>query len=252
VHWDCESNYDYGEEVLLMKRKGETSTLAEFNLQAHANQSFYDISLVDGYNLPLAIQVIPTNGTAVPPANQTNPICAGSLQGFDSNKNFNPYNSSNSVFFGTNASTPLPFESKMSYADVSHWCPWNLQFTPMEEVGNTRLPFDPCRSLCSYDSKPEHCCTGKHNSAKTCSPNYYSKRAKAVCPDAYSYAYDDASSTFTVPTGTGFEIVFCPAGRSTVIKQTLAGTSGAGSSAGIVSTSLVALWVGVFVAVWFA
>lgn len=82
--------------------------------------------------------------------------------------------------------------------------------------------------------------------------NYYSKRAKAVCPDAYSFAYDDASSTFTVPTGTGFEVVFCPAGRSTIIKKTLAGTSGAGLSAGGLERSLVALWVGVIIAVWFS
>lgn len=200
----------------------------------------------------MAIQVIPTNGTAVPPANETNLICAGSLQGFDPDKNFNPYNNSQNIFYGTNSSAPLPFESKMTYADVSHWCPWDLQFAPMEEVGNTRLPFDPCLSLCSKTHKSEHCCTGKHNSAKTCKANYYSKRAKAVCPDAYSYAYDDASSTFTVPTGTGFEVVFCPAGRSTNIKRTLAGTSGAELSAGTLSRSLVAFCGGVLVAVWFA
>ncbi|QDS74096.1 hypothetical protein FKW77_009650 [Venturia effusa] len=227
---------------------GETATLAEFNLQAHANQSFYDISLVDGYNLPMAIQIIPTNGTSVPPSNETNLICAGSLQGFNPNKNFNPYNTTDSTYYGTTSSQPLSFESKMSHADVSHWCPWDLQFTPMEEVGNTRLPFDPCRSLCTKTGKSEHCCTGKHNSAKTCKPNYYSKRAKAVCPDAYSFAYDDASSTFTVPTGTGFEVVFCPEGRSTVIKRTLAGTSGAGS----LGRSLLTLWTGVVVAVWFS
>lgn len=35
-----------------------------------------------------------------------------------------------------------------------------------------------------------------------------------MCPDAYSYAYDDLLSTFTVPTGKGFEITFCPGGVS--------------------------------------
>jgi hypothetical protein len=41
-----------------------------------------------------------------------------------------------------------------------------------------------------------------------------------VCPDAYSYAYDDQTSTFITPQGGGFEVVFCPAGRSTNILAT--------------------------------
>jgi xanthine/CO dehydrogenase XdhC/CoxF family maturation factor len=45
----------------------------------------------------------------------------------------------------------------------------------------------------------------------------YSQQAKKVCPDAYSYAYDDQTSTFIIPQGGGFEVVFCPAGRSTNI-----------------------------------
>ncbi|TID12847.1 Osmotin thaumatin-like protein [Venturia nashicola] len=234
---------------LVCSATGETATLAEFNLEAHADQSFYDISLVDGYNLPMAIQIIPTNGTSVPPSNETNLICAGSLQGFDPNKNFNPYNTTKNPYYGTTSTHPLSFDTKMSQADISHWCPWDLQFHPVEEVGNTRPPFDPCLSLCTKTGKPEHCCTGKkHNSAKTCKANYYSKRAKAVCPDAYSFAYDDDSSTFTVPTGTGFEVVFCPVGRSTVIKKTLGGTSGARS----LETSLFAILAGVLIALWFS
>lgn len=38
-----------------------------------------------------------------------------------------------------------------------------------------------------------------------------------MCPDAYSYAFDDQSSTFIIPSGAGFEVVFCPRGRSTTI-----------------------------------
>jgi hypothetical protein len=41
-----------------------------------------------------------------------------------------------------------------------------------------------------------------------------------VCPDAYSYAYDDATSTFAVPSGGGWEVTFCPPGRSTNILKT--------------------------------
>lgn len=83
-------------------------------------------------------------------------------------------------------------------------------------------PFNPCLSACAKYGTAAFCCTGKHDSASRCGPNYYSKRAKLVCPDAYSYAYDDAKSIFTAPTGSSFEVVFCPNGRSTRILQSQA------------------------------
>lgn len=33
---------------------------------------------------------------------------------------------------------------------------------------------------------------------------------KAACPSAYSYNYDDATSTFTCPHGTNYNVIFCP------------------------------------------
>jgi hypothetical protein len=149
------------------------------------SQSYYDISLVDGYNLPLAIEVI-LDGTSPsqPLPNTTNPSCVGSIQGFAQTP-FNPYSSGRS-FLNTTSQTPLPFESDISASDISKWCR----------------------------------CTGKYGSAKKCHANYYAIEAKKVCPDAYSYAFDDASSTFTAPTGSGFEVIFCPGGRSTMIQKT--------------------------------
>lgn len=40
-----------------------------------------------------------------------------------------------------------------------------------------------------------------------------------MCPDAYSYAFDDQTSTFIIPTGGGWQVIFCPEGRSTNILQ---------------------------------
>lgn len=41
-----------------------------------------------------------------------------------------------------------------------------------------------------------------------------------MCPDAYSFAFDDQKSTFIVPSGGGWEIIMCPEGRSTdIIRQ---------------------------------
>ncbi|KLU93154.1 hypothetical protein MAPG_12092, partial [Magnaporthiopsis poae ATCC 64411] len=55
-----------------------------------------------------------------------------------------------------------------------------------------------------------------------CRGGLYAASAKRVCPDAYSFAYDDHASTFIIPSGGGggWEVVFCPAGRSTDILST--------------------------------
>ena len=42
-----------------------------------------------------------------------------------------------------------------------------------------------------------------------------------MCPDAYSYAFDDQKSTFIIPMGGGWEVVMCPKGRSTNILRQL-------------------------------
>uniref|UniRef100_J3LCH0 Thaumatin-like protein n=1 Tax=Oryza brachyantha TaxID=4533 RepID=J3LCH0_ORYBR len=46
-------------------------------------------------------------------------------------------------------------------------------------------------------------------------PSPYSRFFKDACPRAYSYAYDDATSTFTCAGGdTSYDIVFCPSTAS--------------------------------------
>lgn len=117
--------------------------------------------------------------------------------------------------------------------DVQKWCPWDLQLQPPQKPGDGVYPypddniqrpmFDPCISACSKWNKPSDCCTGSYDSPSSCKPSYYSQSAKKICPDAYSYAFDDQSSTFIVPsslTGAGWEVVFCPAGRSSTILTT--------------------------------
>jgi hypothetical protein len=48
----------------------------------------------------------------------------------------------------------------------------------------------------------------------------YSNQANKVCPDAYGFPFDDETSTFIIPSGGGFETIFCPEGRSTNILKT--------------------------------
>ena len=207
------------------------ATLAEFTLDGGQDQTFYDISLVDGYNLPMAIVMVPSQGQHDIHSNfgsETNPSCVASVGNLAA-QNFNPY-ANGQQFLGTSSQNPLPFENKITAQDASDWCPWDLQVDAPRAPGDgvypypdgsvQRPPFDPCLSACAKYNKDQYCCQGSYNGPGKCSPNYYATAAKGVCPDAYSYAYDDQDSTFIIPKGPGFEVIFCPGGRSTQILAT--------------------------------
>lgn len=130
----------------------------------------------------------------------------------------------------SNSSYPIPYESTQTSAKVASWCPWDLQVKRPTKPGDGVYPypndniqrpiFDPCFSACAKTNSPSDCCTGTYNTPQVCKPTLYSTAAKLVCPDAYSYAYDDQTSTFIVPSGGGWQITFCPLGRSTNILKT--------------------------------
>lgn len=224
-------------------------TLAEFDLAGGSGgtQTFYDISLVDGYNIPLGVTYIPNNDSSTQdiPPNLTNCACIGTAGWLaapaTSGENGN----------STNGTFPVPWEATQTNAQVAGWCPWDLQVTQPTKPGDGVYPypddniqrpiFDPCLSACSKTNSPSDCCTGAYDDPTKCKPNLYAKSAKAVCPDAYSYAFDDQTSTFIIPSGGGWEITFCPAGRSTNIlatfKQQLQALS---QSGGKVSKSILA------------
>ena len=84
-------------------------------------------------------------------------------------------------------------------ADLNQQCPNELR------VGN-RVG---CKSACEAFQSPEYCCSGAYASPATCKPSVYSQMFKSACPKSYSYAYDDATSTFTC-TGAYYTITFCP------------------------------------------
>lgn len=182
--------------------------------------------MVDGYNLPVGIIYLgtaPNSSVADPdiPPNLTNPICIGTAAllaaaGDDSDDTF-----------GSNSTYPLPLDLTLSNAFVQGWCPWDCQLSPPLKPGDGVYPypddniqrplFDPCLSACAKWNLPQYCCTGSYSTPDSCQPSYFSTQAKQVCPDAYSYAFDDQTSTFIIPQGGGFEVVFCPPGRSTNI-----------------------------------
>ncbi|CAK9257706.1 unnamed protein product [Sphagnum jensenii] len=135
------------------------ASLFEITLDGANGMDFYDVSLVDGYNLPM--RVVAIGGTG----NCGSPGCT---------------------------------------SDLNAACPKEQQVVSAGEVVA-------CKSACAAYNEPQYCCTGEFGSPITCKPTLYSTTFKRACPTAYSYAYDDATSTFTC-TGANYILTFCPKG----------------------------------------
>ncbi|KAL3738746.1 hypothetical protein ACJRO7_020161 [Eucalyptus globulus] len=137
------------------------ASLAEFTLQAPGSgkNDIYDISLVDGFNLPISAT---PQGSG---SGCSTTSCAGNV---------------NSV------------------------CPSDLA------VKGSDGSIVACKSACLALNEPQYCCTGAYGKPETCPPTRYSKIFKDQCPQAYSYAYDDKSSTFSCAGGASYLITFCP------------------------------------------
>ena len=143
------------------------ATLVEFTLHSTAGgQDFYDVSLVDGYNVPMAVGPSSVN------TNNTSMECGVAS----------------------------------CAADINKVCPSSLQVLDGSENGVVS-----CKSACLAFGTTEYCCSGAYANPNTCTPSSYSQIFKAACPTAYSYAYDDPTSTFTCATATSYLITFCPA-----------------------------------------
>ncbi|KAJ0095978.1 hypothetical protein Patl1_17245 [Pistacia atlantica] len=86
-------------------------------------------------------------------------------------------------------------------SDLNQKCPNELQQVEKGKVVG-------CKSACMAFNKPEFCCTDAFGDPNTCKPTQFSKIFKESCPMAYSYAYDDLTTTFTC-NGANYLISFC-------------------------------------------
>lgn len=134
------------------------TTLIEYTLAGDGGKDFYDVSLVDGFNLPVKVE--PQGGGC--------------------------------------SSTDCP-------VDINAQCPSDQAVRNPNGGGVIG-----CKSACLAFNLPQYCCTGAYATSDTCKPSTYSQFFKSRCPKAYSYAYDDKTSTFTCPTGANYLITFCP------------------------------------------
>uniref|UniRef100_A0ACD5W6M0 Uncharacterized protein n=1 Tax=Avena sativa TaxID=4498 RepID=A0ACD5W6M0_AVESA len=140
--------------VLACKGGGKPPvSLAEITLGSGGASDFYDVSLVDGFNVPMSF------GPAGPTGGSCHTIeCS---------------------------------------ADINAQCPSELKVDGA------------CASACLKFNTPQYCCPPPAT-PETCLPTDYSRFFKKLCPDAYSYAYDDKSSTFTCVSGADYDVIFCP------------------------------------------
>ncbi|MFS7900786.1 putative Thaumatin family [Helianthus anomalus] len=140
------------------------ATLAEFTLgSGSGTQDFYDVSLVDGYNIQMIVEVSGGSGGC-----------------------------------GTTGCVD----------DLNQRCPSELR---VADGGG-------CKSACDTFGTPEYCCQGAFSSPAACRPTAYSALFKSACPKSYSYAFDDATSTFTCTGAEDYTVVFCPSIHSDSIK----------------------------------
>uniref|UniRef100_A0A0D9VRT7 Thaumatin-like protein n=1 Tax=Leersia perrieri TaxID=77586 RepID=A0A0D9VRT7_9ORYZ len=166
-----------------VQRRRRPATLVEFTLDGSGGMDFFDVSLVDGYNLPML--VVPQGGGAAVASSNGSSAAAGKCM------------------------------ATGCLVDLNGACPADLRVMPTSTgAGATAAGAVACRSACEAFGSPQYCCSGAYGNPNTCRPSTYSQFFKNACPRAYSYAYDDSTSTFTCATGINYAITFCPSTTS--------------------------------------
>ncbi|CAN0906821.1 Thaumatin-like protein [Linum grandiflorum] len=134
------------------------ATVVEMTLGSSSSPlHFYDVSLVDGFNLPVSMS----------------PVGGGVGCGIASCE-----------------------------VDVNICCPSALELRKDGRVVG-------CKSACLAMQSPKYCCTGEYANPKACKPTLFANLFKAICPKAYSYAFDDSSS-LNKCRASRYVITFCP------------------------------------------
>lgn len=160
-------------------------TLAEFSLNAYMGADYYDVSNVDGYNVD--IQIRPKTGSFSHSPYATSQYACGTagvckqspLQGCDPKY----------MVYAPGSSNPIMCLSA---------CTWHLFNAP--------------------ELAPQYCCTDgtPYFDRNVCMASGNANKVKAMCPDSYSWAYDDSSSTYACggsgtagSDGVSYDISFC-------------------------------------------
>ncbi|KAI8071087.1 THO complex subunit 1 transcription elongation factor-domain-containing protein [Gongronella butleri] len=151
---------------------GNPASLAEFTMTADYGQDFYDISFVDGFNLPMA--VAPANRHQQPPQKRhCEPVECRQLP---------------------SCPDELIHAQKKIAATASNG-PVAIETT--------------CLSACSRYGSDNFCCVGQFGSPEKCNTNHYAQAVKNVCQDVYTFPFDDETSVFAC-SDSAYTVTFCP------------------------------------------
>ncbi|KAK1579082.1 hypothetical protein Q3G72_035410 [Acer saccharum] len=123
-------------------------TLAEYSISGSSDADFFDISLVDGFNVPME-------------------------------------------FRGTSSKCSKVIKC---VGDINGLCPSELRHSGTG-----------CYHPCTVFKNKQFCCDGGPESCN--STEAYFKFFKDLCPNVYTYPYDDETSMFTCPTGTDYKSI---------------------------------------------
>ncbi|KAK2988340.1 hypothetical protein RJ640_000327 [Escallonia rubra] len=88
--------------------------------------------------------------------------------------------------------------------DLNGFCPVELQ------VSDGAREVVACKGPCLALGQARYCCADAYGTPSTCRTTLYSRVFKDAFPRAYSYAYDDVSTTFACDGGADYLITFCP------------------------------------------
>ncbi|CAK9326205.1 unnamed protein product [Citrullus colocynthis] len=87
-------------------------------------------------------------------------------------------------------------------ADLNRCCPSALEVKRGGEIVG-------CKSGCLAAKSDKYCCRGEYAEPKNCKPSIFGHLFKAICPMAYSYAYDE-STGLKMCRAPRYVITFCP------------------------------------------
>ncbi|KAL5170880.1 Thaumatin-like protein [Glycine soja] len=140
------------------------ATLVEMTLgTSQSPLHFYDVSLVDGFNLPVSVKPVEGGG-------------------------------------GGGAGCGVA----ACEANLNVYCPSSLVVERNGKVVG-------CKSACLAAKSDRYCCTGEFAGGRYyCKPTVFARLFKTVCPNAYSYAYDDDSAVLKTCVAPRYVITFCP------------------------------------------
>ncbi|KAM1126089.1 thaumatin-like protein [Malus sylvestris] len=87
-------------------------------------------------------------------------------------------------------------------ADLNVCCPLALVVKKQGRVVG-------CKSACLAGKSDRYCCRGAFADPESCKPTVFGHLFKAICPRAYSYAFDDSTGLKTC-SAPRYVITFCP------------------------------------------